>query len=198
MGKATLHLWIDNFKCSQTLIICDGLPETDFLFGINLQKKYCLSYCWDLERQVFIQREVSFLTYIRNKKEHHYFDVVKAMLKIPPRHNSAIPIKIKGHCLRNQVAYFISNQQTNKGLDPKTHVIDGIYNIKGILTLHIIVVNYTTNHVTFNSGHYIGHMELPTNNMSKMFVNSVITQKMMDNKFNQTPSSPFYLTFPQK
>ena len=33
MGKATLHLWIEDFKFSHTFVICDRLPETDFLFG---------------------------------------------------------------------------------------------------------------------------------------------------------------------
>ena len=38
MGKVTLHLWIVGFKFSHTFIICDRLPETDFHFGIDLQK----------------------------------------------------------------------------------------------------------------------------------------------------------------
>ena len=42
LGKETLHLYIANFKFSHTLIICDKLPETDILFGIDFQKKYTL------------------------------------------------------------------------------------------------------------------------------------------------------------
>ena len=41
--KATLHLGIANFKFSHTFIICAKLPETDILFDIDIQKKYCLS-----------------------------------------------------------------------------------------------------------------------------------------------------------
>ena len=110
--------------------MCDKLPETDFLFGIDLQQRYSLCYCWDLDRQLFIQKGGSFLTYTRNKEEHHNFTIVKSMLKIPPRHNGTIPIQIKGQDLRDHVAYFISNKQTKNGLDPNIHVIDVIYNIK--------------------------------------------------------------------
>ena len=55
--KVTLHLWIANFKFSHTSIICNRLPKTAFLFGINLQKWNFLSYCWDSDRHLFIQRE---------------------------------------------------------------------------------------------------------------------------------------------
>ena len=44
LGKATLHLHIACFKFFHTLIICDKLPETDILFGIDIQKKYSLSH----------------------------------------------------------------------------------------------------------------------------------------------------------
>ena len=127
-----------------------------------------LSYCCDSDRHFFIQREGSFLTYTRNREEHHNIVVVKSTLKIPPRHNGAIPIRI-----------FISNQHTKKGLNPNIHVIDSIYNIKGKLTLHIIVANYTNKHINFNKGQCIGHMEPPINNIPQTPVNSVITQKMM-------------------
>ena len=61
LGKANLHLCIATFKFSHTLIICDKLPETDHLFSIDIPKRYSLSYCWDSDKQLFIQREGSFL-----------------------------------------------------------------------------------------------------------------------------------------
>ena len=76
------------------------------------------------------------------------------------------------------MAYLISNQHTKKGFDPDSHVIDGMYNIKGSSILHIIVVNCTNKHITFNKGQCIGHMEI--DNMPQTSVSSVITQKMMD------------------
>ena len=39
LGKATLHLHIENFKFSHTFIICDKLPETNILSGIDIQRR---------------------------------------------------------------------------------------------------------------------------------------------------------------
>ena len=160
LGKATLHLCIANFKLSHTFIICDKLPQSDISFGIDIQKRYSLSYCWDSDKQLFIQREGSSLTYTRNCEQQHNIAVVKFTLKILLRHNGIIPIKIKGHNLKDPVGYFIIYQNTKKGLDPNIYVIDGIYNIKGRSTSHILVANYTSKHVTFHKGQCRGHMEL--------------------------------------
>ena len=40
---------------------------------------------------------------------------------------------------------FISNQHTKMGLDRNLNVTDGIYNIKGRSTLHVLVANYMNN-----------------------------------------------------
>ena len=181
-GKATLHLWIANFKFSQTFIIYGRLLEADFLSSINLQKQYSLSHCWESERHRFIQRESSFLTYTPNKEDLHNIALVKSTLKIPPRHNIAVPIKIKGHDLQDQVEYFISNQHTRKELDPNIHILDGINNIKGKLTLYVMDANYMNKHITFNKGQCIGHMGPTIDKMSQISVNSVTTQKMIDDK----------------
>ena len=58
LGKATLHLHIANFKFSTTFIICDKLLDTDNF--------YSLSYSLDVDKQLFILRKGSFLTYTRN------------------------------------------------------------------------------------------------------------------------------------
>ena len=49
LGKATLPLHISNFNFSHTFIICDKLLDTDILFGIDIEKRHSLSYCWDNE-----------------------------------------------------------------------------------------------------------------------------------------------------
>ena len=79
LGNATLHLCIADFKFSHTFIICDKLPEMYILFVIDLQKRYSLSYCWNLDKQLFIQREGSFFTYMRNCEWQHNV-VVKSAL----------------------------------------------------------------------------------------------------------------------
>ena len=99
LGKAALHLCIANFKFSHTFIICDKVLETNILFGIDIQKRHSLSNSWDSDKQLFIQREGSFLTYTRNCEQQHNIAVVKSTLTIPPRDNGIIPIIIKGHNL---------------------------------------------------------------------------------------------------
>ena len=44
LGITTLQLWITDFKFSHTIIMCDRLPDTDTLFGIDVKKKFALSY----------------------------------------------------------------------------------------------------------------------------------------------------------
>ena len=87
---------------------------------------------------------------------------------------------IREHSLKAHVEYFISNHHSNKGLDPNIHVIDGIYNIKGRSTLHVLVANYTNKHVPFNKGQCIGHVEPSIDHMPQTSVNSLTTQKMID------------------
>ena len=47
LGITTLQLQIADFKFSHTFMICDRLPNTKILFGIDVQKKSTLSYAWD-------------------------------------------------------------------------------------------------------------------------------------------------------
>ena len=47
LGITTLQLWIADFKFAHTFIIGDRLPDTEILFGIDVQKKFALYYAWD-------------------------------------------------------------------------------------------------------------------------------------------------------
>ena len=42
-----IQLQIVDLKFSHTFIVCDRLPDTEILFGIDVQKKFALSYTWD-------------------------------------------------------------------------------------------------------------------------------------------------------
>ena len=53
-----------------------------------------------------------------------------------------------------------------------------------------MVVNYTNKHVTFNKGQCIGHMEPLINKMSEISVNSVIAEKMMNDKVQPDTFTP--------
>ena len=47
-----LHLRIADFKFTHNSVICDRLPDTEIIFGIDIQKKFSISYAWDKEKIV--------------------------------------------------------------------------------------------------------------------------------------------------
>ena len=99
---------------------------------------------------------------------------------MPPKYNGVITFTIKEHNLKALVGYFISNQQINRRLYPKIHVIDGIYNINNRLTLHVLIAKYTNKHVMFNKGQCIGNIKSSIDHMPQTAIHSLITQKMID------------------
>ena len=118
LGIPTLQLWTAGFKSLHNFIICDRLPNTEILFGIDVQKKFALSYTWDQERNCYKQKESRFLTYTRNCEQKVNADIVKSTFKIMPRHSGIIPMKIKGHTIKGHMAYFISYLELKKGRTP--------------------------------------------------------------------------------
>ena len=44
LGMTVLHLRIADFKFTHNFIICDRLPDTEIIFGIDIQKKFSISY----------------------------------------------------------------------------------------------------------------------------------------------------------
>ena len=52
LGATALHLKIANFKFTHNFIIYNQLPETELIFGINIQRKFSLSYAWDKETKL--------------------------------------------------------------------------------------------------------------------------------------------------
>ena len=65
LGSTALHLWIAEFKFTHNFIICDQLPETELIFGINIQKKFSLSYAWDKEK-IAVYKEMVNSWFIHN------------------------------------------------------------------------------------------------------------------------------------
>ena len=84
IGSTALHLRIAEFKFTLNFIICDQLPETELIFGINIQRKFSLSYTWDKERTCCIQREGKFLVYMHTCDRKTTIETVKLTLRIPP------------------------------------------------------------------------------------------------------------------
>ena len=108
---------------------------------------------------------------------------VKSTLKIPPRHNGVIPIKINGPIIKTYMAYFLTDESTPKGRDPNINIIDGIHKIKGKTSVNTLVSNYTNKHPTFYKGEYIGHLKPAvldsTDQQATHQTNSMTLKKML-------------------
>ena len=78
IGMMALHLRPTEFKFTHNFIICDQLPETELTFGIDIQRKFSISYAWDKEKNYYIQKEGKFLTYTKNCKQKATIGAVKS------------------------------------------------------------------------------------------------------------------------
>ena len=128
-------------------------------FWHRYTKKFSISYAWDKEKNCFIQKEGKFLTYTRNCEQKATIGTFKLSLKIPPWHNGIVPIKISGPVFKEQMAYFLTDDNSTNGRDPNINIINGIHKIKGKTSVNILLSNYTNKHITFNKGEYVGHIE---------------------------------------
>ena len=108
---------------------------------------------------------------------------VKSTLKVPPRHNGVIPIKISGPLITTDTAHFITDDSMPKGRDPNIYILDSIHKIKNRSTVNVIVCNYTSKHLTFHKGEYIGHLEPLEQNSTDQKethqANNITLKKMM-------------------
>ena len=57
LGSTALHLKIAEFKFTHNFIICNQLPETELIFGIDIQKKFSFSYL-GIRTKIFIFKEM--------------------------------------------------------------------------------------------------------------------------------------------
>ena len=159
LGMTALHLRIADFKFTHNFVICNRLPDTELIFRIDIQKKFSISYVRDTGKNCYIQRDGKFLTYTRTCEQKATLGIVKLILKISPRHNGVVPIKITGQIIKEHMAYFITDEDSTKGRDPNINIINGIHNIKGKTSVHVLIFNYTNKHIKFNKGEYIGCLE---------------------------------------
>ena len=183
LGSTALHLCIADFTLTHNLIVCNQLPDTAFILGMDIQRKFSLSYAWDKDHQCYIQRNGKFLSFMHATRQKATIGTVKSTLKIPPRHNGVVPIKISGPSITTDTALFIADDSTHKGKDPNINIIEGIYRVKDKSTVNIIVSNYTNRHLTFHKGKYVGHLEplelQHTDQTEQQPENSITLQKMM-------------------
>ena len=152
LGSTALHLQIADFKFMHNFIIYNQLPDTKLIFSIDIQKKFSLSYAWDKDQQCYIQQNGRFLTFTHATTQKATIGTFKSTLKIPPRHNGVVPVKISGPLLTTHTAHFVTDDSTPKGRDPKINIIDGIHKIKDRSTVNIPISNYTNKHLIFHKG----------------------------------------------
>ena len=192
LGSTALHLWIAEFKFTHNFIICDQLPETELIFDINIQKKFSLSYAWDKEKNCYTQNG-KFLVHTHSNTCTATIGTVKSTLKILPRHNGVVPIRISVPLITTHMAYFLTDDSTPKGKDPNIHIIDGIHKIKGRTSVNILVSNYTNKHLTFHKGEYIGHLkpvildstdQKDTHQTNSMTLKKMISETVTPDTFN--------------
>ena len=139
LGMADLHLRIAEFKFTHNFVICNRLLDTEIIFGLDIQKKFSLSYTLDKEKNCYTQRDGKFLTHMQNCEQKVTIGTVKSSLKIPPWHNGVVPIKITGPVIKEHMAYFITDENSTKGRDLNINIIKSIHNIKGKTSVNILV-----------------------------------------------------------
>ena len=145
-------------------------------------------------KTVIYNRMVNFNFYTCQHLHSKTIGTVKSTLKIPPRHNGVVPIKISGPLITTQMAYFLTDDSTPKGRDPNINIIDGIHKIKDRTSVNILVSNYTNKHLTFHKGEYIGHLEPAvldsTDQKDIHHANSVTLKKMMSETITPDTFNP--------
>ena len=157
----------------------------EHIFGIDIERKFSISYAWDKGKNCYIQKEGKILTYTKNCEQKATIGTVKLTLKIPPQHNGVVPIKISGPIVKEEMAYFITDDNNTKGRDPNINIINGIHKIKGRTSVNILASNYTNKHLTFHKGEYVGHLEPAITDDTTIDqtevhqTNSITSQKMM-------------------
>ena len=148
---------------------------TDVILGIDFQREYQISYDWNEEKRCYIRHNGQFLCYTEDMKSGINRVSVAKTIRIPPRHNRAISVSIRGHDIKTPTACFIGSQYT----DPEVKLIDGVHDISRNVTLQVLVINNSNQHVNFPKGMKIGHLEPPINKLTQIPINSATTQWML-------------------
>ena len=100
---------------------------------------------------------------------------VAKTIHIPPKHNGAISVSIKGHDIKTPTACFVGSQYT----DTDVKLVDGVHDISCNTALQVLVINNSNHDVNFLKGMKIGHLEPPIDDLIQISINSATTQKML-------------------
>ena len=103
IGHATITLHLENLRVTHHFIVVKSLM-TDVILGIDFQREYRISYDWDEEKECYMRHKGQFLCYTEDMESG--INVAKT-IRIPPKHNRAISVSIKGHNIKTPTACFI-------------------------------------------------------------------------------------------
>ena len=167
IGHATITLHLKNLRVTHHFIVVESLI-TDVILGIDFQREYRISYDWDEEKWCYIRHKGQFLCYTE--------DMESGINRVSVARTICIPsVSIKGHDIKTPTACFIGSQYT----DPSVKLIDGVHDILRNVTLQVLVINNSDQHVNFLKGMKIGHLEPPTDKLMQRSINSTTTQWML-------------------
>ena len=174
IGHTTITLHLKNLRVTHHFIIVESLM-TDVILGIDFQREYRISYDWDEEKRCYIRHKGPFLCYTEDMESGINRVSVAKTICIPPRHNGAISVSIRGHDIKTPATCFIGSQYT----DPEVKLIDGVHDISCNVTLQALVINNSNQHMNFPKGMKIGHLEPPIDELTQIPINSATTQQML-------------------
>ena len=174
IGHATITLHLKNLRVTHHFTVVESLM-TDVILGIDFQREYRISYNWDEEKWCYIRHKGQFLWYTEDMESGINRVSVAKTIHIPPKHNGAISVSIRGHNIKTPTACFIGSQY----MDPEVKLIDGVHDISHNVTLQVLVINNSNQHVNFLKGMKIGHLEPPIDELMQIPINSETTQRML-------------------
>ena len=134
-----LHLRIADFKFTHNFVISDRLPDAEIIFGIDVQRSSQYHMLGTEKRNATYKEMANFNIYSKLRTGGHNWQC-QSSLKILPRHNGVVPIKITGQAIKDHMAYFITDENSTKGRDPNINIINGIHSIKGKTSVNVFGV----------------------------------------------------------
>ena len=119
IGHATITLHLKNLRVTHHFILVESLM-TDVILGIDFQREYPISYNWDEEKWCYIRHNGQFLCYTEDMESEINRVSITKTIRIPPRHNGAISVSIRGHDIKTPTTCFIGSQY----MDPEVKLIE--------------------------------------------------------------------------
>ena len=141
---ATITLHLKNLRVTHHFIVVKSLM-INVVLGMDFQREYRISYDWDEEKRCYIRYKGKFLCYTEDMESGINRVSVAKTIRIPPKHKGAISVSIKEHDIKTPTACFIGSQYT----DTEVKLLDGVHDISRNVTLQVLVINNSNQHVNF-------------------------------------------------